>query len=76
MQDKAGLDRRFGVHALRHGFCTELVRSNVGVETVRVLAGHEDLRTTQRYLHSERTDLVDAMETFSTASRRLAVTSR
>jgi integrase len=76
VQDKAGLDRRFGVHALRHGFCTELVRSNVGVETVRVLAGHEDLRTTQRYLHSERMDLVDAMETFSTASRRLAVTSR
>ena len=35
VQDKAGLDRRFGVHALRHGFCTELVRSNVGVETVR-----------------------------------------
>jgi integrase len=65
VQDKAGLDRRFGVHALRHGFCTELVRSNVGVETVRVLAGHEDLRTTQRYLHSERSDLVQAMETFA-----------
>jgi site-specific recombinase XerD len=48
----------------------------VGVETVRVLAGHEDLRTTQRYLHSERSDLVDAMETFSTASRRRAVTSK
>jgi site-specific recombinase XerD len=51
------------------------VRSNVGVETVRVLAGHEDLRTTQRYLHAERADLAEAMETFSTASRRLAVTS-
>ncbi len=30
----------------------------MGVETVRVLAGHEDLRTTQRYLHAERSDLV------------------
>ena len=48
----------------------------MGVETVRVLAGHEDLRTTQRYLHAERSDLVDAMETFSSASRRLSVTSR
>ena len=76
VQDKAELDRRFGVHALRHGFCTELVRGNVGVETVRVLAGHEDLRTTQRYLHAERADLAEAMETFSAASRRLAVTSR
>ena len=56
---------RNGVHALRHGFCAELVRSNVGVETVRVLAGHEDLRTTRRYLRSERSDLVQAMETFA-----------
>jgi integrase len=76
VQDKAGLERRFGVHALRHGFCTELVRSNVGAETVRVLAGHEDLRTTQRYLHSERSDLTEAMETFSNNSRRLAVSSK
>jgi hypothetical protein len=30
-----------------------------------LLAGHEDLRTTQRYLHSERSDLVQAMETFA-----------
>ncbi len=29
-----------------------------------MLAGHEDLRTTQRYLHAERSDLVQAMETF------------
>ncbi|MEO7034241.1 MAG: tyrosine-type recombinase/integrase [Polyangiaceae bacterium] len=72
VQIKAGLDQRFGVHALRHGFCTELVRGNVGVETVRVLAGHEDLRTTQRYLHAERPDLVAAMETFKNASARLA----
>ena len=72
VQDKAGLDRRFGVHALRHGFCTELVRGNVGVETVRVLAGHEDLRTTQRYLHAERPDLVSAMETFKNDSARRA----
>jgi site-specific recombinase XerD len=48
----------------------------VGIETVRVLVGHEDLRTTQRYLHSERSDLVEAMETFSSRSRRLAVTSK
>ncbi|HEY3668203.1 MAG TPA: tyrosine-type recombinase/integrase [Polyangiaceae bacterium] len=76
VQIKAGLERRFGVHALRHGFCTELVRDNVGVETVRVLAGHEDLRTTQRYLHAERPDLVSAMETFSKASERQSASSR
>jgi hypothetical protein len=30
VRENAGLDRRFGVHVLGHGFCTELARSNVG----------------------------------------------
>ena len=76
VQMKAGLGRRFGVHARRHDFCAELVRDNVGVETARVLPGHEDQRTTQRYLHAERPDLVTAMETFSKASERQAALSR
>ncbi len=73
---RPGSTGALGVHALRHGFCTELVRSNVGVETVRVLAGHEDLRTTQRYLHAERSDPVQAMETFVSVRSAASVTSR
>jgi integrase len=75
VQVKAGL-RYFGVHALRHGFCSELVRNNVGLEAIRVLAGHEDLRTTQRYVHAERADLKDAMETFSSSPGARVVASR
>jgi integrase/recombinase XerD len=39
---------------LRHTFATHLVRSDVDLETVRTLLGHESLATTQRYLHLNR----------------------
>ena len=50
-QERAGL-RRHGGHALRHFFCSEVLAGGASAETVRVLAGHRDLRTTQRYLHT------------------------
>jgi integrase/recombinase XerC len=49
-------DRGAGVspHMLRHTFATHLVRSDVDLETVRTLLGHESLATTQRYLHMDK----------------------
>jgi site-specific recombinase XerD len=37
-------------HALRHRYCTFLARRGVAIETIRELAGHADIRTTQLYL--------------------------
>jgi len=37
-------------HALRHRYCTFLARRGVPIETIRELAGHADIRTTQLYL--------------------------
>jgi integrase len=44
-------------HSLRHFFCSTLVRRGAGVEAVRLLAGHSDLATTQRYVHAVADDL-------------------
>ena len=52
LQDKHDLPHR-SVHALRHGFCTHLLRRGIDVESVRVLAGHTNLAVTQRYLHAD-----------------------
>lgn len=38
-------------HKLRHTFATRLVASNVPLWVIKELLGHQDLRTTQRYLH-------------------------
>lgn len=48
----AGL--RGTLHCLRHTFCTSLLRAGGDLETVRVIMGHEDIETTQLYLHADQ----------------------
>ena len=45
----AGVDQPLFPHLLRHTFVTQLLRSGVDIETVRQLAGHSSIETTQRY---------------------------
>jgi integrase/recombinase XerC len=52
-------------HALRHYFCSTLVRRGASLEAVRLLAGHGDLQTTQRYVHALGGDLKAAIAKFS-----------
>lgn len=52
LQVAKGLRPR-SVHSLRHAFCTHLLRNGADVETVRLVAGHVDVETTARYLHSD-----------------------
>jgi integrase len=47
---RAGL-RPKGVHALRHTFCSHLAMHGAAAKAIQELAGHEDLSTTQRYMH-------------------------
>lgn len=39
----------FSLHRLRHSFVTMLLRRNVPIHVVRELAGHRDIKTTERY---------------------------
>jgi integrase len=48
-QRRLGMARIWSVHALRHAFCSHLVRVGVGVEAVRALAGHSSIQVTNRY---------------------------
>jgi len=40
-----------GVHILRHTFCSHLAMRGAPARAIQELAGHEDLSTTQRYMH-------------------------
>lgn len=60
LQEKHDLPRR-SFHSLRHFFCSLLIRTGANVEVVRLLAGHSDLATTQRYVHAEARDLAAAI---------------
>jgi integrase len=40
-----------GVHILRHTFCSHLAMRGAAPTAIQAVAGHQDLSTTQRYLH-------------------------
>jgi integrase len=42
---------RSGVHILRHTFCSHLAMRGAPARAIQELAGHQDLETTQRYMH-------------------------
>jgi integrase len=42
---------RTGVHILRHTFCSHLAMRGAPARAIQELAGHKDLKTTQRYMH-------------------------
>ena len=42
---------RPGVHILRHTFCSHLAMRGAPARAIQELAGHQDLTTTQRYMH-------------------------
>ena len=40
-----------GIHILRHSFCSHLAMRGAPARAIQELAGHQDLATTQRYMH-------------------------
>ena len=63
---KAELNSDVTFHSLRHTFCTRLLQSNGNINTVKMLAGHSDIRTTQQYLHlTEREKLIADHQKFA-----------
>jgi integrase len=47
---RAGVTR-YGIHLLRHTFCSHLAMRGAPARAIQELAGHQDLGTTQRYMH-------------------------
>ena len=52
----------FKFHDLRHCFCTKLAQRGVDINKIAKLAGHEDIRMTQRYSHHCPDSLRDGVE--------------
>lgn len=55
-------------HVFRHSFATRLLEAKMPVQTVQILLGHANPRTTQTYLHLTeplRRDIRQSMESFT-----------
>lgn len=66
---RAGLQRTWRLHDLRHFFVTSLFRANLPAPLVQKLAGHEHLATTQRYAHLVELDLAGVASAFERVTR-------
>ncbi|MEQ1759536.1 MAG: site-specific integrase [Vicinamibacterales bacterium] len=57
---RAGLTRT-GIHILRHTFCSHLAMKGAPAKAIQDLAGHQELGTTQRYMHASPAALESAI---------------
>ena len=60
-QDRAGLDRRFSFHALRHSALTNLYRRTRDIRVVQRLARHRDINTSTIYAGPSDDDVLRAV---------------
>ena len=61
---KAGIRKVVGIHSLRHSFATHLLDKGTDIKYIKELLGHFDIKTTERYLHVSKRQLVNIISPF------------
>jgi site-specific recombinase XerD len=61
---KAGIKKEVGIHSLRHSFATHLLDKGTDIKYIKDLLGHFSIKTTERYLHVSKRQLVNIISPF------------
>lgn len=63
-KNKAGIKKEVGIHSLRHSFATHLLDKGTDIKYIKDLLGHFSIKTTERYLHVSKRQLVNIVSPF------------
>ncbi len=63
-KQKAGIRKEVGIHSLRHSFATHLLDKGTDIKYIKELLGHFNIKTTERYLHVSKKQLVNIISPF------------
>lgn len=62
IKERAGLPKEFKIHSFRRYFINELRKNHIDIVTIKNLAGHRDIRTTEIYCNISEEEKVRALE--------------
>jgi site-specific recombinase XerD len=60
-KQKSGITKEVGIHSLRHSFATHLFEKGTDIRYIKDILGHFGIKTTERYLHVRKKDLVNVI---------------
>ena len=53
----AGIEKKISPHTFRHSFATQLLEGGANLRAIQAMLGHEDIGTTEIYMHVDKTHL-------------------
>ena len=63
---RAQIIKKISIHSLRHTFATHLLENGIDIRYIQTLLGHTNLRTTERYTHVARRNILSIQSPLDT----------